>query len=190
MQIAKITFVVDENRIVCLRRATQEDDRFLVEVYGSTREDELALTDWSASQRAAFVEMQFRAQQSHYREYYPEGELYVILAGDTAIGRLYVAEIEKEVRILDITVLPKHRGAGVGRRVIEALLSEGTAIGKPVRIYVESFNRSLGLFQRLGFSKIDENEHSYLMEWRAEEGTGRAGDGGTGRRGGGETGRR
>jgi len=168
MQIGKVTFVVDENQIVRLRRATQEDDRFLVEVYGSTREDELSLTDWNANQRAAFVEMQFRAQQSHYREYYPEGEQYVVLAGDTAIGRLYVAEIEKEVRILDITVLPKHRGAGVGRRVIEAVLAEGTAIGKPVRIYVESYNRSLGLFQRLGFSKVDENEHSYLMEWRRE----------------------
>jgi ribosomal protein S18 acetylase RimI-like enzyme len=180
VQIAKISFVVGEDQVVRLRRATQEDDRFLVEVYSSIREDELALTDWNASQRTAFVEMQFRAQQSHYREYYPEGEQYVILSGDTAIGRLYVAEIEKEVRILDITVLPKHRGGGIGRRVIEALLAEGTAIGKPVRIYVESYNRSLGLFQRLGFSKIDENEHSYLMEWRAEEGTARPGDRGTG----------
>lgn len=166
MQIGTKTLVISESQTASFKPVTQEDDRLLIEVYGSTRLDEMSLTDWNENQRAAFVEMQYRAQQSHYREYYPEGEHYVILAGETAIGRLYVAEIEKEVRILDITLLPKYRGLGFGRRIIEELLAEGTTIGKPVRIYVESFNRSLGLFQRLGFSKVDENEHSYLMEWR------------------------
>ena len=169
MNIGTKVFAISDNRIASFRRATPDDDGFLIDVYGSTREEELSLTDWDPARRAVFIEMQFRAQQSHYREYYPSGEHYVMMSDGNAIGRLYVAEIEQEVRILDITVLPKYRGSGFGRRVVEELLIEGSEIAKPVRIYVESFNRSLGLFARLGFSKIDENEHSYLMEWRPKD---------------------
>ena len=156
------------SRLATLRRVNTEDEPFLLAVYGSTRAQELALTNWDEPLRDAFLRMQFSAQQAHYREHYPGGEHYVILVNEDAVGRLYIADVQKEVRILDITVLPHHRNAGIGTSIIMELMAEAAAIAKPLRIYVESFNRSLGLFERLGFVKSDESGYSYLMEWRAE----------------------
>src|SRR5262249_40331217 len=86
VQIGTKTLAVGENQTASFKPVSREDDHFLIELYRSTRLEELALTDWSENQRAAFVEMQFRAQQSHYREYYPKGEHYLVLAGEIGIG--------------------------------------------------------------------------------------------------------
>ena len=40
---------------------------FLVDVYGSTRDEELSQVAWTPGQREAFVEMQFAAQDTDYR---------------------------------------------------------------------------------------------------------------------------
>jgi ribosomal protein S18 acetylase RimI-like enzyme len=141
----------------------------LIEIYGSTRTEELALTKWDENQRDAFVRMQFAAQQTHYREHYPDGEHLIISVDGIAVGRLYVAESRDEARILDITIHPDRRSAGIGKPIILELMTEAGESGKPIRIYVESFNRSLGLFERLGFVKAGENGFNYLMEWRASE---------------------
>ncbi|HXI91705.1 MAG TPA: GNAT family N-acetyltransferase [Blastocatellia bacterium] len=168
MEIGSTGISLAGSRLATVRPANSEDEPFLLAVYESTRAEELALTNWDEVQRDAFLRMQFKAQQSHYREHYPGGEHYVILVNEDAVGRLYIADIEKEVRILDITILPHHRNAGIGTPIIRELMAEAAAIGKPLRIYVESFNRSLGLFERLGFVRSDESGYSYLMQWCAE----------------------
>lgn len=168
MEFAGKEISLGDSRLASVRPAHSEDEPFLLEVYGSTRADELALTDWDEALRDAFLKMQFSAQQAHYRQHHPEGEHYVILVNGNAVGRLYIAEKETEVRILDITILPEHRNAGIGTPIIRELMAEAAMIGKALRIYVESFNRSRGLFERLGFVKSGESGHSYLMEWRRE----------------------
>jgi GNAT superfamily N-acetyltransferase len=166
MDIRSKRIPLDESRLATFRPATADDESLLLAVYGSTRMEELALTNWDPAQRDAFVKMQYSAQQSHYREHYPEGEHLIILVNDVAVGRLYIAEIADQIRILDITVLPQHRRLGIGTPIIKELMTEAAAIGKPLRIYVESFNPSLRLFERLGFVKSGESGYSYLMEWR------------------------
>ena len=164
MEISSKQIPLDDSRIITFRPAAPEDDPFLIGVYGSTRLEELALTNWDTSQREAFLKFQFNAQQVHYRQHYPEGEHLIILVTGNPVGRLYVANIEKEIRILDITLLPERRNAGIGTPIIKELMAEAAALGKPLRIYVESFNPSLHLFERLGFARAGENGYSLLME--------------------------
>jgi ribosomal protein S18 acetylase RimI-like enzyme len=76
-----------------------------------------------------------------------------------------VARTADEVRILDIALLPEHRSSGVGSSIIKEILAETVKAEKPVRIYVESFNRSLRLFERLGFSSVQDIGTHLLMEW-------------------------
>jgi GNAT superfamily N-acetyltransferase len=154
---------------VSLRPVGPDDESFITEVYGSTREQELAPVPWSPEQKLAFIRMQHAAQQSHYRKHYPEGEQSVILWGDRPVGRVYVARIEKQIRILDITVLPQYRNRGIGTRIIEGLMAEGEESGKPVAIMVESYNPSLRLFERLGFTQGKAEGAHILMERGAGE---------------------
>ena len=167
MQIGSKFVSLGDARYASFRPATSDDEPFLLEMYGSTRAEELAQTGWDQMQRDAFIRMQFGAQQAHYQKHYPEGEHLIISVAGTAVGRLYIAESSDEVRILDITIEPDHRGAGIGTPILIELMTEAGAAGKPVRVYVESFNRSLGLFERMGFVKSGENGFSYLMEWGA-----------------------
>lgn len=156
-------------RRVTLRSATADDEEFLVKVYASTRADELARVPWTEAQRAAFVRMQFDAQLLHYRTHNPTATHDIILLDGRTAGRLYVARRDHEIRILDITLLPEHRGGGAGTFLIKELMDEAARAGLPLNIYVESYNRSRGLFERLGFTKVDRPDDdgvNYLLEWR------------------------
>lgn len=155
-----------EHGSITLRPVSSEDERFLLELYAFTRADELALTNWDEPQRQAFVEMQFAAQQQYYRTRFPEAEHSIILVNDEWAGRLYVARGREEIRILDITVDAGHRNAGVGSSILKGLLREAQERETCVRIYVERFNPSLRLFERLGFSSIESTPSHFLMEWR------------------------
>ncbi|HEY0376976.1 MAG TPA: GNAT family N-acetyltransferase [Pyrinomonadaceae bacterium] len=154
---------------VTLRPVASDDEEFLVQVYASTRADELAQIPWSEAQRAAFVRMQFDAQLLHYRTHNPAATYDIILLDGRAAGRLYVARRGYEIRILDLTLLPEHRGEGVGTFLVKQLVDEAARAGLPLNIYVESYNRSRGLFERLGFKKVDRADDdgiNYLLEWR------------------------
>ena len=153
-------------RAISPRPATPEDEGFLREVYASTRGAELALVAWTEAQRQTFLKMQFDAQQWDYRRRFPGLARQVIVRDGKPVGRLYVARVEEEIRILDLTVLPQHRNAGVGTAIIREILAEAAEAGKLVRIYVESFNPSLRLFERLGFGRAGEKGVHLLMEWR------------------------
>ena len=148
-----------------LRPVESGDELALLKIYASTREEEMALVPWSDDERRTFLESQFSAQQSHYRQKYPAADHDMILRDAVAVGRLYVARLNDEIRIVDITLLPEYRSSGVGSQLLAQLMTEADNAGKPLRIYVESFNRSLGLFERLGFSRAAEHGIHLLMEW-------------------------
>lgn len=166
MEIGGKEIPLDGERLATFRLATSEDEPFLLELYASTRQEELALSGWDEAQRNAFLNMQFSAQQSHYRRYYPDGEHLIILVDRIPVGRLYLANLKEECSILDITILPQHRNAGIGTPIIRELMAEAAVLGKPLQIYVEGFNPSLRLFERLGFIKMGEDGYNYVMEWR------------------------
>jgi GNAT superfamily N-acetyltransferase len=166
MEIGSKEISLEDSRLLSFRPASSQDEAFLIAVYGSARAEELALTNWDETQRMAFLKMQFAAQLSHYREHYPNGEQLIIRMNGSDVGRLYVANIAEEIRILDITILPENRNSGIGTPIIRELMDEAKGLGKPLRIWVESFNRSLGLFEKLGFVRVDEHGYSLLMECR------------------------
>jgi ribosomal protein S18 acetylase RimI-like enzyme len=150
---------------ITLRPIAPDDEEFLCRVYGSTREEELALTDWDGAQKAAFVQMQFAAQHRYYQENYRQTTFDVILANGEPAGRLYVARWAKEIRIVDITLLPEYRNAGIGSRLLHDLMTEATTAGKPVSIHVEQYNPALRLYVRLGFVPVGEHGIYLLMKW-------------------------
>ncbi|HEX8846817.1 MAG TPA: GNAT family N-acetyltransferase [Pyrinomonadaceae bacterium] len=151
---------------VTLRPVTPEDEEFLLKVYASVRAEEMARVPWSDAQREAFLRMQFAAQQLHYRQHNPAATHDIILLDGHAVGRLYVSRRENEIRILDITVLPEYRSQGIGTPLIKELMAEAEEAGKPLNIWVESFNPSLRFFERLGFVKLEDDGINRLMEWK------------------------
>jgi ribosomal protein S18 acetylase RimI-like enzyme len=153
------------NSAIGLRSASPQDEPFLAQVYGSTRAEELAATSWGIAQKEAFIQMQYQAQRRYYTAEFPSALQQIILVAGKPAGRLYVDRAGDSIHILDITVIPEHRNQGIGRELLEELMRESAQTGKPLNIYVETFNRSLSLFERLGFRKAKETGIHYFLEW-------------------------
>jgi ribosomal protein S18 acetylase RimI-like enzyme len=153
---------------ITLRDAGPDDGQFLLQVFACTRAAELAQVPWPDEQKVAFLQMQFQAQHSYYHERYPDADYKVILRDDEPVGRLYVLREKDLVRIMDITLLPEYRNSGIGSGLTRGLLDEALESGRNVQIYVETFNPSLQLFERLGFKNIAEEGLNFLLEWSPE----------------------
>ena len=151
-----------------LRPEGPEDGPFLLEVYASTRHDEMEATGWPAATREAFVRMQFNAQQQGYRAAFPRAEFAIILLRDQAIGRIVIDRAENEFRLVDIALLPAQRGRGLGTALVQNLQREAAAAKKPIRLNVVKGQRAFRLYQRLGFEKTGEAGMRDQMEWRGD----------------------
>lgn len=142
----------------------ESDKPFLIELYSSTRAEEMATVPWSDEQKQAFLQKQFEAQNISYRERYPNASFDIIKLNDERIGRFYLAELADEIRIIDLAVLPQHFNREFYIKLIEKVLKKGEIDGKPVQIYLESFNPLAEIFARLGFQKA--GEHGIYFLWR------------------------
>jgi ribosomal protein S18 acetylase RimI-like enzyme len=146
---------------VSLRDVTPDDQQFLFEVYTSTRIDELQGTDWTDDQKLAFIRMQFLVRERSQ----PRVDDRIILLNGQPIGRMMVDRSEAAIVLRDIAVLTEYRNAGVGSRLIQDLLDEAAAAGKPVQLHVVASSPAVRLYERLGFCRTDE-ESAYLeMKW-------------------------
>ncbi len=157
-----------KSAVVSLRTASPEDEDFLLQVYASTRADELALLDWKREQRDAFLRMQFNAQRWSYEANYPHADNQIILLNNQPIGRLLIARAEHEITLVDIALLPKHRGHGIGTDLLHELIDEAKQTHKPIRLHVLKGNRAMQLYTRLGFQVIAEQEPYIEMELQSQ----------------------
>jgi GNAT superfamily N-acetyltransferase len=150
---------------VTLRPAEATDADVLFRVFASTREEELALSGLPAAQIEALLRMQFTAQDRQYRAVYSAVEDSVILVDGAPAGRLRVARDGETILLLDIALLPEHRGRGVGHAVIRELQDEATAFGVPLCLHVARTSRAAALYLRLGFV-VDGGDDVYqAMTW-------------------------
>lgn len=159
---------------VTLRAAVPADRPFLARVYASTREQELAQVPFTDEQRAAFVAQQFEAQSRHYSAHYHDTSFDVIEVDGVPAGRLIVGRWTREIRVVDIALLPAFRGQGVGSRVLAPVLTEADERGVPTTIHVETFNPAQRLYRRLGFREVAREAVYLKFERPVRAGTGSA----------------
>jgi ribosomal protein S18 acetylase RimI-like enzyme len=149
---------------VRLRPVVDADRAFLVDLYASTREEELAQVDWDEPAKRAFIEHQFAAQDGHYRGNYPGATLDLIEVDGERAGRLYVHRGPRDIRIMDIALAPAFRGRGIGTALLQSLIDEAEGSGRKLSIHVEMNNPARFLYGRLGFLPAGEHGVYVLME--------------------------
>ena len=149
-----------------LRPETPADEGFLFEVYASTRQEELAVTGWDQTTLRAFLEQQFKAMRHGYRQMFPQAEFSVILLDRSAIGRMVVDRSAKEIRLVDVALLPQYRNRGLGTHLMNQLLDEARRTQTPLRIHVLINSPAVRFYQRLGFVQRGQPDLYQEMEWR------------------------
>jgi GNAT superfamily N-acetyltransferase len=149
------------------RSATAADAAFCFSVYASTRAEELAAWGWDAAQKEIFLKMQFAARAASYRAAYPGASHAIVLRGDRPVGTLIVNHAAEELRLVDVALLPEHRGAGLGTAVIRRLQAEARASDRPLRLQVLKTSPAARLYARLGFITTGSDELRVEMASRA-----------------------
>jgi len=145
------------SNILTLRPATTADQDFLKEVFANTRELELRALAWNPTQAQVFLDLQFNAQQQNYKVTYPSAENNIILLDELAIGRMLVDRSGDTIHLIDIALLSEYRNRTFGATLLERLLAEAKASDKAVELSVFRENPAARLYERLGFSRVNEN---------------------------------
>ena len=141
----------DQSQVV-LRREQSDDEGFLFQVYASTREEELALTNWDEATRRAFLTQQFTAMRRGYREMFPTAEFLIILLAGQPAGRMVLNRGPGEIRVVDVALLPEFRNQGIGTGLMRQVCAEAAQAGHAVTLSVLKFNRAERWYSRLGFT--------------------------------------
>jgi ribosomal protein S18 acetylase RimI-like enzyme len=153
-------------KAITFRAEQPQDEQFLLELYASTRQEELNAWGWPPEARNAFLAMQFRASQSHHCAF-PDAEFQIIMLDRVNAGRMIVHRTREEMHLVDIALLPQYRNAGIGTALMRRIFGEAAATKKPVRLQVLKGNRAERFYHRLGFVKTGETELHLEMEWHA-----------------------
>ncbi len=88
----------------------------------------------------------------------------IILQKEQKIGLLKVGENKTEIEIHQIQIAPDYQNKGIGRKIIQSILTEASLKKIPVKLSVLKVNKAQTLYQNLGFVIYDENEYSYFMK--------------------------
>jgi ribosomal protein S18 acetylase RimI-like enzyme len=149
-----------------LRRAEAADDPFLEAVYADSRRDELSPFGWSREQEDAFFKMQFQMQSRAYQMQFPDADYYIVELGGEPVGRLIVQREEKEIRLIDVSLLAEFRNLGIGTFLLKRLKTEAGS-DRILSLHVLKTNAGAKrLYERLGLVAVQESDLHITMQWR------------------------
>lgn len=144
-----------------------EDDAFLFRLYADTRQSELLAWGWDEAAQHAFLSMQWNAQKHSYAMQYPAAEQFLIVCNSERAGRMLVNRTDRELVLVDLTLLPEFRNKGIGTSLLRDLQTEAAREGTSLRLSVLKTNPARQLYERLGFCLTGESGLHDLMEWTA-----------------------
>jgi len=153
---------------IATRSVKPEDQSFLLELYKSSRGDDLRGLGWDEQRISEFLDMQYEAQQNFYESDYRDAADELILLEEKPIGRMMIESRPHEIRCVDLGLLPEYREHGWGTEIIQKLQEKARREKKPLRLQVIRFSRAVNLFDRLGFVRTSETGTHFQMEWTPE----------------------
>lgn len=142
-----------------------EDDELFLALYAEGREAETAAFGWPPEALAAFLRMQFRLQQSGYARCYPGAEHNLLLLDGEVLGQWRVQRAAREIVLVDIALISRVRGRGIGSSLIRRLCRQAARQGVPVHLSVRPESRARALYQRLGFVETRGDQTCVAMTW-------------------------
>lgn len=140
-----------------LRYATDEDYNFLYELNKTTMVKYVKeIWGWEES-----------VQQKFFRDKFSYNKYKIIVCDNLDIGAISVSKNDSDIFIDIIEILPKYQNKGIGTSIIIQIITDSKSEDFS-RILLQVFkkNSAKKLYDKLGFSTIDETKTHYVMEFQ------------------------
>ena len=142
---------------VSLRRATEADIPFLVDLRRATMSQHEAAAGVSRSEEELLL----------HRVLARYAYAQIIVCSGTPVGLLKVIRDGAEWELLQIQLLPALQKAGIGTHLVRGVVAEARAAGASLRLSVLKGNPARSLYERLGFKGCPgESQCSGDASWR------------------------
>jgi GNAT superfamily N-acetyltransferase len=151
-----------------LRNATAADAEFLQELFNDVHGPEFQLARLPAEMLSQLLAMQLRAQQTSYAARFPDAVDQIVCIRGERAGRWLVHHGAQEVCLVDVALLGRFRGLGVGTSLLEQLCGAARASEKQLRLTVRVGNRAARLYERMGFVAVGGDGMNIQMELAAK----------------------
>lgn len=89
----------------------------------------------------------------------------IVRLGSEDIGMFKVARREDHIELMQIQIVPKLQGLGIGTRIVQGLQAEAGKAGLPLVLNSYATNSALDLFRRLGFEEAASTKHFRGLRW-------------------------
>jgi ribosomal protein S18 acetylase RimI-like enzyme len=140
-----------------LRQARAEDYDFALALYVETiKPYTIAFMPWvDAVESARFAKL------------WAPADTRIITLDGAAIGWVEATDTGAELVLKQFYIAPAQQQRGIGTQVMELLLTEWQATGRPIVLNVLKNNPARRLYQRLGFATVGETDMKFLMRREA-----------------------
>lgn len=102
-------------------------------------------------------------QETIFREKFVPAEIQIIKLNGKDIGMISLEENSEEVFLRTIEIYPTYQRQNLGTTIIQQIIDDAIRKTKPVRLRVLKVNPAKRLYERLGFSVIEETKTHYIM---------------------------
>jgi ribosomal protein S18 acetylase RimI-like enzyme len=149
-----------------LKVAGSEDESFLTELFFDVRGRDFAVLPPDVAR--PLIAMQQRAQLLAYAEQFPAAVNEIVWIDGARAGRFLVNSTAEGIRLVDVALLSRFRGQGVGTKLLGDLCRRARAEKLPLRLSVMASNPAYRLYARLGFVPTGSDSIYIAMELGAE----------------------
>ncbi|WP_422056298.1 GNAT family N-acetyltransferase [Sphingomonas sp.] len=113
----------------------------------------------------SMLAQQAQFQRTGHDSAFPDAMHRIVMRAGAPIGHVLIAWNAADTHLVDIAVLPEHRGIGVARALLGAWLAVADAHGLPATLHVFADNPARQIYARLGFveTATDRNAASVAM---------------------------
>ncbi|WP_310620672.1 GNAT family N-acetyltransferase [Flexibacterium corallicola] len=112
------------------------------------------------------LSQQYTAQHNVYFNQYDLANYGLILWCEAPVGRVYLAEDEHMLKVLDLSLLQKFQRRGIGTVVMKGICAKASKLKIPVMLHVLNMNRpAYKFYYRFGFEPETTGRHHTLMRW-------------------------
>ena len=154
-----------ETRSISLSQVEPSHTEFLLKLFTECRPDLDSIMNVSREQKESIIYQQFALEHHQLIQMYPEAELNIVMIDKEPVGRVYINYGVAKDRILQIGLLKKYRGFGIGRKIVAMVIDKAFNKRKTVSLQVAWFNQgAYGFYEKLGFKVIENNGVFYEME--------------------------